>query len=87
MTKVAVLYIATGKYTVFWPEFYESAEKYLLKDCEVHYFVFTDADDLTGAQEPRVHICPQEAYSWPFATLRRFEIFPFLMQMRNSCSL
>ena len=37
MTKVAVLYIATGKYTVFWPEFYESAEKYLLKDCEVHY--------------------------------------------------
>ena len=52
MTKVAVLYIATGKYTVFWPEFYESAEKYLLKDCEVHYFVFTDADDLTGAQEP-----------------------------------
>lgn len=75
MTKVAVLYIATGKYTVFWPEFYESAEKYLLKDCEVHYFVFTDADDLTGAQEPRVHICPQEAYSWPFATLRRFEIF------------
>ncbi len=50
MTKVAVLYIATGKYTVFWPEFYESAEKYLLKDCEVHYFVFTDADDLTGAQ-------------------------------------
>lgn len=75
MTKVAVLYIATGKYTVFWPEFYESAEKYLLKDCEVHYFVFTDAGDLTGAQEPRVHICPQEAYSWPFATLRRFEIF------------
>ena len=22
-----------------------------------------------------MHICPQEAYSWPFATLRRFEIF------------
>ena len=39
MTKVAALYIATGRYTVFWPEFYESAEKYLLKDCEVHYFV------------------------------------------------
>ena len=34
MTKVAVLYIATGKYTVFWTEFYESAEKYLLKDWE-----------------------------------------------------
>ena len=48
MTKVAALYIATGRYTVFWPEFYESAEKYLLKDCEVHYFVFTDAATLPG---------------------------------------
>ena len=75
MTKVAALYIATGKYTVFWPEFYESAEQYLLRDCEVHYFVFTDAAALPGEENPRVHICPQEAYSWPFATLRRFEIF------------
>ena len=75
MTKVAALYIATGRYTVFWPEFYESAEKYLLKDCEVHYFVFTDAATLPGDDNPRVHICAQEAYSWPFATLRRFEIF------------
>ena len=75
MTKVAALYIATGKYTVFWPEFYESAEQYLLRDCEVHYFVFTDAATLPGEENPRVHICPQEAYSWPFATLRRFEIF------------
>ena len=75
MTKVGMLYICTGKYTVFWPEFYESAEKYLLKDCEVHYFVFTDAATLPGGDNPRVHICAQEAYSWPFATLRRFEIF------------
>ena len=75
MTKVGMLYICTGKYTVFWPEFYESAEKYLLKDCEVHYFVFTDAATLPGDDNPRVHICAQEAYSWPFATLRRFEIF------------
>lgn len=75
MTKVAALYIATGRYTVFWPEFYESAEKYLLKDCEVHYFVFTDAATLPGGDNPRVHICAQDAYSWPFATLRRFEIF------------
>ena len=36
MTKVAALYIATGMYTVFWPEFYEIAEQYLLRDFEVH---------------------------------------------------
>ena len=53
MTKVAALYIATGKYTVFWPEFYESAEQYLLRDCEVHYFVFTDAAAL-----PVCHTAP-----------------------------
>ena len=58
MTKVAALYIATGRYTVFWPEFYESAEKYLLKDCEVHYFVFTDAATLPGGrQPPRAYLC------------------------------
>ena len=56
MTKVAALYIATGRYTVFWPEFYESAEKYLLKDCEVHYFVFTD-DPARGRQPPRAYLC------------------------------
>lgn len=30
MKKVAVLYIATGKYVRLWPGFLESAEKYLL---------------------------------------------------------
>lgn len=76
MLKIAALYICTGKYDVFWPGFYASAEKYLLKDCEVHYFVFTDRDFVEGEDtNPRVHRCEQEAYSWPFATLRRFEIF------------
>ena len=76
MTKVAVLYICTGKYIAFWQEFYESAEQYLLPGCEVHYFVFTDAPSLYGEEDnPRIHRCPQKAYSWPFSTLLRFEIF------------
>lgn len=76
MTKVAALYICTGGYIVFWPEFYESAKQYLLPECEVHYFVFTDAAKLYGeGDDPYIHRCPQQAYDWPFATLRRFEIF------------
>lgn len=76
MAKIAVLYICTGQYITFWKGFYTSAEQYLLTDCEVHYFVFTDADSVYGEEEnPRIQRCPQEAYSWPFATLRRFEIF------------
>lgn len=43
MNKVAVLYICTGKYDVFWKDFYISYEKYFLPDCEKHYYVFTDA--------------------------------------------
>jgi len=76
MKKVAALYICTGKYVAFWPEFYESAEKFLLKSCEVEYFVFTDAETLpAGADDPKVHVLYQEAYPWPFGTLKRFEIF------------
>ena len=51
MKKVAVLYIATGKYVRLWPGFLESAEKYLLKSCEVEYFVFTDVDHLAEGGE------------------------------------
>ena len=43
---VAILYIATGRYTVFWDYFYQSAEKYLLPVCNKHYILFTDSDAL-----------------------------------------
>lgn len=76
MKKVAVLYICTGQYVLLWPEFYVSAEKYLLKNCEVHYFIFTDAETVEGENEnPRVHRVYQEQLEWPFATLMRFDIF------------
>ena len=56
MKKVAVLYIGTGKYVRLWPGFLESAEKYLLKNCEIEYFVFTDVDHLEGEDDnPRIH--------------------------------
>lgn len=48
--KVAILYVATGAYTVFWPDFLATAEQNLLPGCEVHYFVFTDAEALPGEQ-------------------------------------
>ena len=34
MTKIGMLYICTGKYTVFWPEFYRSFEEKFLPGCE-----------------------------------------------------
>ena len=56
MKKIAILYMCTGQYLKLWPGFFESAEKYLLKQSEVHYFVFTDADHLDGEENnPCVH--------------------------------
>lgn len=72
---IGVLYIATGKYTIFWKDFYESSEKLFLSDQhEVHYFVFTDGM-IDYADNPRVHIINQEPLPWPLTTLYRFKIF------------
>lgn len=76
MQKIGLLYICTGEYTVFWPEFYLSAEQYFLKDSEVHYFVFTDAEKIEFQNEnQRIHVIHQEAYGWPYSTLLRFSVF------------
>lgn len=76
MSKIGVLYICTGEYTVFWREFYISAEQYFLKNSEVHYFVFTDAEKIEFQDvNPRIHVIYQEGYGWPFSTLLRFSIF------------
>lgn len=74
--KVAVLYICTGAYTVFWKEFYESCEQYFLPDCEKHYYVFTDADSLEYFEgNSRIHRQFREPADWPYNTLMRFHMF------------
>jgi hypothetical protein len=76
MNKVGILYICTGKYDIFWKDFYISAERYFLKDSEIHYFVFTDAKQLFDEEKnPRIHKIYQENLGWPYSTLKRFQIF------------
>ena len=75
---VAILYIATGRYTVFWDYFYQSAEKYLLPDCDKHYILFTDSDlliDSLKTKSDQVTAFKKEAMEWPFSTLMRFKFF------------
>lgn len=55
MTKVGMLYICTGKYTVFWPEFYRTFNDKFLPNCEKEYFVFTDAPAIEYEDAPGVH--------------------------------
>lgn len=73
MLKVAILYICTGKYDIFWRKFYKSSEKFFLSDTEKHYFVFTDSEKIKNNN--KVHIIFQENLGWPYNTLYRFNFF------------
>lgn len=74
--KVAVLYICTGDYELFWRDFFISFEENFLKQSEVHYFVFTDKDKIYGEEEcERIHRRDVYAMPWPLITLLRFHIF------------
>lgn len=74
--KVAILYICTGKYVVFWEDFYRSFEQNFLNKSHVEYFVFTDADSLYGEDKcDRIHHIVQENLGWPGNTLFRFRMF------------
>lgn len=72
--KVAILYICTGKYNQFFSGFYESCEKYFLKDiASVDYFVFTDEISLSTASN--VHLIERQCQGFPLDSLFRFDMF------------
>lgn len=76
--KVGILYICTGKYIVFWEEFYKSCQKYFLSDseCVKQYYVFTDVDKIYQEDvDVNIHRFYQEALPWPDIALKRYEIF------------
>ena len=73
--KIACLYIATGRYTVFWKDFYLSTEKYFLPSMDKDYFVFTDNDHIDFESNPNVFSIYQKKLGWPYDTMMRFDIF------------
>lgn len=76
MNKVGILYICIGRYDIFWKDFYLSIEKYFLKDSEIHYFVFTDAENIFDeTNNRRIHRIYQKDLWWPNNTLMRFQMF------------
>lgn len=72
--KVGVLYICTGQYIRFWPEFYRTAQDRLLPEAEKHYFVFTDSS-FPEEREDHVTRVHQANLGWPDNTLKRFHMF------------
>lgn len=82
---VALLYICTGVYVVFFDLFFSSFQTNFLPDCEVHYFIFTDAELPENIRSNKfVHIVPCKAQAWPYPTLKRFEMFQVVEQELRS---
>jgi hypothetical protein len=71
--RIAILYICTGKYKIFWKDFFESVEAKFLNECYIEYFVFTDGE--LEAVNERVTIVECMHLGWPYDTLFRFKMF------------
>lgn len=74
MYKIAILYICTGKYALFFDDFYKSSEKFLLANYNKQYFVWTDNLNI-GDGLPNVQIIHHKCAGFPLDSLFRFEMF------------
>lgn len=75
MKKIAMLYICTGKYEMFWDEYYRSSKEHFYPDAEKEYFVFTDSKRIIECKLPGVHTYYQAKSGWPYDTLLRYQWF------------
>lgn len=76
--RIGILYICTGRYSIFWRKFYKSAEHYFMQGypCIREYYVFTDAPFLYGEIENNhIHRIYQDNLGWPRNTLMRYHMF------------
>lgn len=80
--KIAVLYICTGRYTIFFEDFFESSEKYFLPNHQKDYYVFTDGS-ISNSNNSRVHIIQQVNFGWPEMAVKRYHIFSQIKQELN----
>ncbi|TYP97350.1 glycosyl transferase family 6 [Tenacibaculum adriaticum] len=71
--RIAILYICTGKYSIFWKDFYASCEKFFFKEQDKHYFVFTD--DLDINKKHNTTLIKENCRGFPLDSLFRFDMF------------
>lgn len=72
--QIAILYICTGKYHIFWDRFHASAQKNLFPHSKRHFFVFSDATREQIVRNNMTYIY-QPKLGWPNDTLKRFHMF------------
>ncbi len=72
---IGILYIAIGKYEVFWEDFYESLEQFFVPSYRKNYYVFTDSETIKHSEKENVFIIKTADRGWPLNTLLRFSMF------------
>jgi len=71
--RIAILYVALGRYELFWPEFIASSRRFFCPDAERHWYVFTDSAAIQPA--PDLTLLHQDFLGWPFSSLYRYHMF------------
>ena len=80
MRSVGIIFIGTGKYHIFFDDFYHSINKYFLTDCKKTFFVFTNKDNIHRFKNKNVVLREIENREWPFPTLMRFK---YIIENKN----
>jgi len=70
---IALLTVATGKYSAFVKNLIQSARKHFLKNHNVTHYIFTDQILPIDGEDVKVIRCPHRP--WPFSTLMRFDAY------------
>lgn len=71
--KIAILYICTGKYKIFWDDFYKTSELFFIPEYSKHYYVFTDSQTIESTES--ITIINRECQGFPKDSLFRFKMF------------
>jgi hypothetical protein len=72
MKSIAIIYLCTGKYRLFWEAFYKSAQSYFVPDMNKEYFVFTDQLQKIPKTD-KVHLYYQPKIGWPYDVLIKWD--------------
>ena len=82
--KVGILYIAIGRYTAFWPDFYRTARQYFLPQADRHFYVFTDRPgEIDGGDD--VSVYHNDDMGWPLNSMWRYRMFLRIADELRAC--
>lgn len=83
---IAILYICTGKYPVFWSDFYLSCEQNFIPAIKKKYLVFTDSSSLAFEKtNGNIRKIFQKDLGWPDNTLKRYHLFLNYCDLWQDC--